>query len=182
MASRILLVSACLLGAETRYKSGPHTHWEALFRRLLPAAKAAGFVFVPVCPEQLGGLPTPRSPSELQGTADEVLAGTARVVTNQGVDVTRQFLLGARMTAHFATLLGASAAILAEKSPSCGVHRVYAGTFDGRLIDGAGVAARALSGLGIRCFSSDDLVDAERRDSGNPGVQFQRIEALLNSV
>ncbi|HOY67506.1 MAG TPA: DUF523 domain-containing protein [Candidatus Ozemobacteraceae bacterium] len=179
MASRLLLISACLLGAETRYKGGPHPHWETFFRHVMPAAKAAGFVFLPVCPEQLGGLPTPRPPSELQGPAVDVLAGRARILTNQGVDVTHPYLLGARTVAHFASLLGAEGAVLTERSPACGVHRVYAGAFDGRLTDGAGLATRALLDLGIRCLSSDELLPAAGTALCAPEVHIRKLESLL---
>ncbi len=106
-----LLVSACLLGCRCRYDGAakPHPAMEALAER---------HTLVPVCPEQLGGLSTPRPPAERQGD---------RVVTERGADVTEQYCRGAAEAAHLCTLLGCQAAVLKERSPSCGKGQVYDG-------------------------------------------------------
>ena len=113
----MILVSACLLGCACRYdgQSKPHPLAQELAKRGLA---------VPVCPEQLGGLPTPRNPSERRGE---------RVVMNDGRDVTAEYRRGAEETLRLARLYGCTAAVLKEKSPSCGCGRVYDGTHaDGR--------------------------------------------------
>ncbi len=165
MPDRIVLVSACLLGVTSTYKGSFHPAWETLFRRLVPAAKAAGIVFVPICPEQLGGLPTPRPPSELQGSAEAVFDGRARVLAVDGADVTRQFIAGAEAAGHIARTLGAVGAILSEKSPSCGVHQVYDGRFGGKLIAGAGMSAFLLNRLGVPAVSHRTLVESWNSES-----------------
>ena len=108
-----ILISACLLGVCCRYdgESKPIMQTVALMER---------YHLVPVCPEQLGGLPTPREPSERQGCA---------VVMKSGTDVTAQYRRGAEQTLHLARLYGCKAAVLKERSPSCGSGRIYDGTF-----------------------------------------------------
>lgn len=178
MPDRVVLVSACLLGVESNYRGKAHKAWDELFRNLVPAAKAAGIVFVPVCPEQLGGLTTPRPPAELQGRAEAVLGSDARIVTAAGDDVTMQFLAGARMTGHVARILGVAGAIMSEKSPSCGVRRVYAGTFDGRLVEGSGVSTCILLRLGIPVVSHEDIVEMRKKEGDYECVQFIKRELL----
>lgn len=165
MPDRIVLVSACLLGVATNYKGTFHPAWETLFRRLMPAARAAGIVFIPVCPEQLGGLPTPRPPAELQGSAASVLDGSARVLTIDGADVTRQFVAGAKAAGHISRTLDAVGAILSERSPSCGVHRMYDGSFGRRLVEGVGLATFVLKRQGIPVVSHLDLVESWSSES-----------------
>jgi len=95
-------------------------------------------ILIPVCPEQLGGLSTPRERSILTGgDGRDVLAGTARVITESGRDVTENFIRGAHMTLEIANLNTASTAILKAKSPSCGAHGAM------------GVAAAMLQSAGI---------------------------------
>ncbi|QJA06251.1 DUF523 domain-containing protein [Thermosulfurimonas marina] len=111
-----VLVSACLLGLATRYDG----------KRLLePRARdlLERYRVVPVCPEQLGGLPTPRPPAEiLGGDGGAVLSGAARVINARGEDVTGAFLRGAEEVLRLARLLGARQAFLKAQSPSCGLH------------------------------------------------------------
>lgn len=129
-----ILISACLLGVCCRYdgESKPIMQTVALMER---------YHLVPVCPEQLGGLPTPREPSERQGCA---------VVMKSGTDVTAQYRRGAEQTLHLARLYGCKAAVLKERSPSCGSGRIYDGTFSGRLTSGDGVTAALLKENGHR--------------------------------
>ena len=137
----MILVSACLLGCACRYdgQSKPYPLARELARRGLA---------VPVCPEQLGGLPTPRKPSERQGE---------RVVMNDGRDVTTEYRRGAEEALCLARLYGCTAAVLKEKSPSCGSGRIYDGTFSGTLTDGDGVTAELLKENGIKVYGESEL-------------------------
>ena len=137
----MLLISACLLGCACRYdgKSKPHPLAVELARRGLA---------VPVCPEQLGGLPTPRKPSERQG---------GRVVMADGRDVTAEYRRGAEETLHRARLYGCPAAVLKERSPSCGKGQIYDGTFTGTLTAGDGVTAELLTAGGIKVYGESEL-------------------------
>lgn len=103
---------------------------------------------VPVCPEILGGLPTPRTPSERQGE---------RVVSKTGADVTAAYRKGAEEALRLARLFGCRKALLKERSPSCGRGQIYDGSFSGRLIPGDGVAARLLEQEGIAVFGESQL-------------------------
>ena len=137
----MLLISACLLGCACRYdgKSKPHPLAVELARRGLA---------VPVCPEQLGGLPTPRKPSERQG---------GRVVMADGRDVTAEYRRGAEEALHLARLYGCTAAVLKERSPSCGKGQIYDGTFTGTLTAGNGVTAELLTAGGIKVYGESEL-------------------------
>lgn len=118
---------------------------------------------IPVCPEQLGGLTTPRLPAEIKdGGGQDVLDGLARVVDKEGTDVTDQFIKGAYETLKLARLLGARKAILKEKSPSCGPGKIYDGNFKGNLIDGSGVTAALLRSNGIEVSSEEDFLKKDR--------------------
>ena len=149
-----ILVSMCLLGVPCRYdgKSRPDAAVTAL---------SAAHELVPVCPEQLGGLPTPRTPAERRG---------ARVVTRDGRDVTQAYLDGAQRALDLARTLGCEAAVLKERSPSCGCGRIYDGTFSGALTDGDGVTAGLLACAGLRVVGESDawrlagLQEPVRRD------------------
>lgn len=136
-----LLVSACLLGVRCRYDgvSKPHPLMEEL---------AKHHTLVPVCPEQLGGLATPRPPAERQGE---------RVRTAAGADVTEQYRRGAEEALRICRLFGCEAAVLKEKSPSCGRDAVYDGTFTGTLTAGDGVAAELLIAHGIPVYGESEL-------------------------
>ena len=129
-----LLVSACLLGCRCRYDGAAKSHPEL---QLL----AEQHVLIPVCPEQLGGLPTPRPSAERQGN---------RVVTQNGMDVTDQYRRGAEETLHLCQTLGCRAAVLKERSPSCGCGEIYDGTFSKTLTCGNGVTAQCLLEHGIQ--------------------------------
>lgn len=138
-----LLVSACLLGLCTAYDGGSSPH------PVLQVLAARGRV-VPVCPEVAGGLPVPRPPAEIQGgDGADVLDGRARVVTNDGQDVTAQYLAGAQVALEAARGFGLRRAVLKSRSPSCGVGQIYDGTFSGRLRPGDGVTAALLKRAGI---------------------------------
>jgi uncharacterized protein YbbK (DUF523 family) len=149
------LVSACLLGCECRYdkKSVALPELEQVFEK---------GSLVPVCPEQLGGLPTPRNPAEIVGgDGFDVLDGKAKVIDNQGRDVTEQFLSGAYQTLKIARIVGAEEAILKEKSPSCGSQLIYDGTFSGTTKLGLGVTAALLVRNGLAVYSDELLKESD---------------------
>ena len=151
----IYAISKCLVGEPCRYDGAASTNTKVME---FLADKVEGRDYVLVCPEQLGGLPTPRVPAEIVGgSGDDVLAGRARVVNAEGGDVTDSFLEGAEAAAEMSRQLGATDAILKAKSPSCGVHRIYDGTFTGRKRAGNGVAAARLAGIGVRVITDEDL-------------------------
>ena len=127
------IVSACLAGVRCRYDGG---HCETPeIRRLVAEGRG-----LPVCPEQLGGLPTPRIPAEIVGDGGEsVLKETALVLDNEGRAVTAAFIRGAEETWRLAQLIGATKAILKERSPSCGVTQICRGE-------------ETISGEGVTCF------------------------------
>lgn len=135
-----ILVSACLLGCCCRYDGKSKAD-----ERVLALEKS--HTLIPVCPEQLGGLCTPRLPAELQGE---------KVIRNDGADVTAQYAKGAREALRLYSLLSCDAAILKARSPSCGKGRVYDGTFTGTLTAGHGITAALFQEKGIRVFTEDE--------------------------
>ena len=131
-----LLISECLLGVNCRYDGGGKAIPE--LAELMARAE-----LIPVCPEILGGLPTPRVPSERVGS---------RVIAREGADVTDAFRRGAREAAKLAELFGAKLALLKERSPSCGSGTIYDGSFTGGLKPGNGVTAELLKERGIAVY------------------------------
>jgi uncharacterized protein YbbK (DUF523 family) len=110
-----------------------------------------------VCPEQLGGSPTPRTPAELLGGAGgEVLDGRAAAVTADGRDLSEVFLRGASEVLAIARITGARVAVLKARSPSCGVGNTYDGTFSHRLQPGSGVTAALLERCGMALYTEED--------------------------
>jgi len=128
-----ILVSACLIGTCCRY-DGDHQHNQNVVNL------AEKHVLIPICPEQLGGLMTPRPPAELRN---------GRVITNDGIDVTKQFIAGAKAALDIARLNNCKQAILKEHSPSCGCGKIYDGSFSGNLVNGVGITADLLLQNGI---------------------------------
>ncbi|MCL4441930.1 MAG: DUF523 domain-containing protein [Firmicutes bacterium] len=119
---------------------------------------------LPVCPEQLGGDPTPREPVELSGrSGEDVLDGRGRAVTNTGRDKTDSFIRGAHEVLKIARLVNAEYAILKERSPSCGSGLIYDGTFTGRRCKGHGVTAALLERHGIKVYSEEEDYPFSRR-------------------
>ena len=142
-----ILVSACLLCVNCRY-SGDGKRIDGI-ERLMECAE-----LIPVCPEILGGLPTPRPPAE---RVDD------RVMNCEGADVTAAFARGAEETLRLAELFGAKLALLKERSPSCGMGRIYDGSFQGRIVDGSGVTAELLAAHGVSVYGEsriDELLKA----------------------
>nr|VFJ62863.1 MAG: Uncharacterized conserved protein YbbK, DUF523 family [Candidatus Kentron sp. FW] len=141
MSAIMKLCSACLLGIDCRYDAGNNKNGKVL--------KLAGEeILIPVCPEQLGGLSTPRIPAEQRD---------GKVVTKEGRDVTENFRRGARETLKLARLYGVREAILKQRSPSCGVGKIYDGTFSGKVIRGNGVTSALLKEHGIKVSSEEEL-------------------------
>ena len=138
-----LLISRCLLGDPCRYdgKSKP------LAAETLLALRAR-YDLIPVCPEVLGGLPTPRTPSERQGD---------RVVMKTGEDVTKEYRIGAEAALQAARENRVFAAVLKERSPSCGKGEIYDGTFTGTLTEGNGVTAELLLENGIPVYGESEI-------------------------
>ena len=139
-----VLISACLLGFPCRYDGAGKAD-----ARLQALAKTRRLI--PVCPEQLGGLPTPRPPAERVGE---------RVLARDGTDVTPAFVRGAEETLRLARQLGCTTAILKARSPSCGSGQIYDGTFSGRLVSGSGVTAALLRQNGIAVRTEEDDLSA----------------------
>ena len=133
----------CLLGEPCRYdgKSVP------LDGTIIEKLKEK-YTLVTVCPEQEGGLPTPRIPAERQGE---------NVVRRDGVAVTAEYRKGAEVALSLCRRFGISIALMKAKSPSCGAGRIYDGTFSGTLTDGDGVTVSLLSGNGIKIFTENDI-------------------------
>ncbi|MFZ3099740.1 MAG: DUF523 domain-containing protein [Minisyncoccales bacterium] len=135
-----ILCSACLLGINCKYNGGNNAN-----AKVLELAKKE--ILVPVCPEQLGGLPMPRPRSGRRGNT---------VVNEFGNNITESFIRGAKETLRIAKLLGIDRAILKQKSPSCGCGKIYA-DFGGRIIDGDGITAELLNRDGIKIISEEEL-------------------------
>lgn len=145
-----ILVSACLVGERCRYDGGGFDGYPDL-RRMVAEGRA-----IAVCPEELGGLPTPRPPAELMGgDGQAALNGEARLMSIAGQDVTEAFLTGAERTARIALEQGATTAVLKARSPSCGSRGIYDGTFSGRVVPGMGVTAARLTQLGLTVHSEE---------------------------
>ena len=128
-----ILVSACLLGENCRYNATPIAAPDIL-------ALLERHTLIPVCPEQLGGLVTPREPAEIRGDG---------VFSKSGMDVTNNFQRGAEETLRLAKLYGCKYAILKEHSPSCGYGKIYDGSFSGTLTNADGVTAALLAQNGV---------------------------------
>lgn len=136
-----ILISACLLGTGCRYDG-------ACKKYPLAEVLAKRHQLVPVCPEQLGGLATPRPPAERRGD---------RVVTEIGTDVTEAYRRGAGETLKLCKLLGCEAAVLKERSPSCGRGEIYDGTHSRTLTAGDGVTAELLTAHGIPVYGESQI-------------------------
>lgn len=148
----MILVSACLLGLRTRY-DGKRLEPNTTLMTWLREGKV-----IPVCPEQLGGLSTPRPPAEIVGgDGYGVLDGTAVVSTVDGEDVTPRYLRGAKETLCLACLAGAERAVLKEDSPACGVVRIYDGTFGHTTRHGPGVTAAYLQRAGLQVTNEEGI-------------------------
>lgn len=138
----MILVSACLAGINCRY-DGKNTYQQSL-EKLIETGKV-----VLVCPEQLGGLSTPRYPAEIKGTGE--------VIDTSGKDVTFEFNKGAIETLKIANLMKCKYAILKKNSPSCGFGEVYDGTFSKTKKEGNGITAELLNKNGIKIYNEENF-------------------------
>ncbi|MCY6370523.1 DUF523 domain-containing protein [Clostridium ganghwense] len=147
----MIVISACLCGVNCKYNGENNLNKEAL--ALLEEGKA-----VVVCPEQMGGLNTPRVPHEIfEGDGADVLDGKARVINSQGGDSTEKFVKGAYEALKIAKTVEAKAAILKAKSPSCGCGKIYDGSFTGKKIKGNGITAELFMRNRIKVYTEDDI-------------------------
>jgi len=147
----MILVSACLCGINTKYNGENNLSQGVL--KLIRKER-----IIPICPEQLGGLTTPREPCEIcGGTGGDVLDRKAIVITSNGKNVTDNFLRGAYETLNIAKAFNIQKAILKSKSPSCGYNKIYDGTFKKNIIKGNGVTTELLIKNGIKIYTEEDI-------------------------
>ena len=137
----VILVSACFLGINCKYNGQSNKN-----KKVLKLAKEK--ILIPVCPEILGGLPTPREIAEQRGK---------KVITKSGKDVTKYFEKGAKEVLKIAKTLKIKKAILKQRSPSCGSGKIYDGTFSQRVIKGDGITTQLLKKHKIKIISEEDL-------------------------
>ena len=145
-----ILVSACLLGLPTRYdgKAKPS-------QRVMDYLERESLLPIPVCPEQLAGMSTPRDKTFFKaGDGCEVLEGQGEVISASGQSMNEVFCNGAKLVLQIARLCNCHRALLKERSPSCGVHQIYLG--DTR-VQGAGVTSALLINEGFEVISEEDL-------------------------
>lgn len=157
MMKKRILVSACLLGFECNYKGASSKEYKenpSFWNKVFDL-----YEVIPICPEQLGGLSTPRNPSELIGAAENVYQFSAKVVSNKGIDVTHNFIKGANEVLRLAKLLNVEFVVLKNQSPSCGKGIVYDGTFSGRLIPGLGLTCFLLMKNGFNVFTETEFIN-----------------------
>lgn len=140
----MMIISACLCGCDCKY-NGKNNKNESCVE-LLKRGKA-----VLVCPEQLGGMTTPRVPSEIIKND-----GNISVISKEGKDVSKEFKKGAKEALKIAKLVDAKVAILKDGSPSCGSKYIYDGTFSGNKVKGEGITAKLFMENGIEVFSEDE--------------------------
>ncbi|MBI5182663.1 MAG: DUF523 domain-containing protein [Nitrospirae bacterium] len=136
----MIIVSACLAGFNCRY-DGTNSNND-LIAKMVANKKA-----FPICPEQMGGLSTPRPSAEIKnGDGNDVLNEKGRVITIYGDDITHKIIKGAEEVLKFAKMIGAKEAVLKDKSPSCGVAQIYR---NGEIVNGMGVCSAILKREGI---------------------------------
>ena len=136
-----IMVSACLLGENCKYSGGNNRDERVL-------AFLAGHEVFPVCPEVMGGLPTPRPPAEIVH---------GEVINQLGVSVDKEYRLGAQKVLEIAVREKIDLALLQSRSPSCGVKQIYDGTFTGTRIPGQGVCAALLMENGFAVLDREDV-------------------------
>ena len=147
-----ILVSTCLVGVNTQWNEGCNKIDDVV--ELVKSGKA---VFL--CPEQLGGLSTPREWSEIEKgkTAKDVLEGKGKVLTRTGKDVTKQYVCGAQRLLAFCQEIGIETAILKAGSPSCGSRQTLDGTFSYTTRSGKGIAAELLDQNGVKVYNEENF-------------------------
>lgn len=138
-----IIVSACLLGENCKYNGSNNFH-----QKLSDFLK--NYEVIKVCPEVMGGLPTPRVPAEIKG---------GNVINQDGIDVTNEYQKGALKTLEIARQNDIKIAILKSNSPSCGCGKIYDGTFSKTLIDGDGITSKLLKEKGILVLNEENFMD-----------------------
>lgn len=146
----MILVSACLGGENCKYNGGNNKN-----DKVLNFLKDKDVTYI--CPEEMGGLSTPRKPAEIQGSAEGILSGTDKILNCDKEDVTNEFLIGAKKCLEIALENKVTLAVLKAKSPSCGKGLVYDGSFTGSKIEGNGITAELLIKNGIKVITEEDL-------------------------
>ena len=146
MMAKTILVSACLLGENCKYNGGNNLCPAVV--RFLEKCRVEGDTVVPVCPELLSGVGVPRPPVE-------IVNGT--IQTADGKDLDAAYRMGVEKAMEIARKTGASMAVLQSRSPTCGVHEVYDGTFTHTRIKGLGLFAAALADAGITLIDREEL-------------------------
>lgn len=148
----MILVSACLLGINCKY-NGKNNYNDKVIEFIKNKK------FIPVCPEQLGGLETPRKPSEI------ILKNNKKYVYNiENKDVTREFKKGALETLYIAKKFKCQLAILKANSPSCGCGKIYDGSFSSKLVNGNGITAQLLIDNKIKVVSEEDILNENLKE------------------
>ena len=152
-----ILISACLLGQKVRYDGKDNLQDHARLQSWIKAGRV-----VSICPEMAGGLSTPRPPAEIQNkrTGTDVLAGNGKIITNNDIDVTEQYIAGAQKTLMLAKQHNIRVVILKARSPSCGSTSIYDGSFSRQQIPGMGTTAALLSQNGILVFDENRIDEA----------------------
>lgn len=145
----MIIISACLCGVNCKYNG--KNNLKKGVEKLLKKG-----ILIPVCPEQLGGMKTPRDPHEIVNcTALEILQGQGKILSIKGKDSTDKFVKGAYETLKIAKDLGATEAILKSNSPSCGFGTIYDGSFSGKKIKGNGITAELLKRENIKIYNEE---------------------------
>lgn len=141
MIKEKILVSACLAGIDCKYNGKNNKN-----EKIIELIKNEDVILV--CPEQMGGLKTPRVPAEIQND---------KVINKENIDVTKEYQKGAEVVLKIAKEFNIKKAILKAKSPSCGKGKIYDGTFSNNLIDGNGITTELLQKNGIQVITEDEL-------------------------
>ena len=136
-----LLISACILGTNCKYNG--KNNYNPLVEKLKER-----YILIPICPEEMGGLSTPRNPSEILND---------KVISSKGDDVTNNFFDGANKALDIVKKEKISKALLKEGSPSCGSNYIYDGTFTKTKINGMGITARLLKNNSIKIYTEDEI-------------------------
>jgi len=152
-----ILISACLLGSPVRYNGTDLLIDHPLIKQWKKQNR-----LISICPEVAGGLPTPRAPAEIvQGDGAAVLSGESNVIDEEDVNVSDAFILGANKALKIAKENNCVAAVLTERSPSCGSSLIYDGSFSGSRKTGMGVTTALLEQNGIRVFNQFQLEELQ---------------------
>ncbi len=153
---KVILISGCLVGIACRYDGMAKEVPEVL-------SALKGFHLIPFCPETLGGLVAPRPPAEIVGgDGAAVLDGMAKVLSRTGEDCTAAFIRGAVETLELVKEINPYCVLLKARSPSCGVGRIYDGTFSGKLIEGDGVTTALLRRHGVKVYTEEQILNNQK--------------------